>query len=115
MLLVIDVGNTNIVVGVFDGERLVADFRLHTNERATGDELGLTTTELLRRRGIEVGAVSALAVANVVHRWRGRSTRCRVCTSTALLWWSVPAPAPGSASNTRPRAWSAPTASPTPL
>jgi type III pantothenate kinase len=66
MLLVIDVGNTNIVVGVFDGERLVADFRLHTNERATGDELGLTTTELLRRRGIEVGAVSALAVANVV-------------------------------------------------
>jgi len=66
MLLVIDVGNTNIVVGVFDGERLVADFRLHTNERATGDELGLTTTELLRRRGIDVGAVSALAVANVV-------------------------------------------------
>jgi type III pantothenate kinase len=66
MLLVIDVGNTNIVVGVFDGERLVANFRLHTNERATGDELGLTTTELLRRRGIDVGAVSALAVANVV-------------------------------------------------
>jgi type III pantothenate kinase len=66
MLLVIDVGNTNIVVGVFDGDQLVADFRLHTNERATGDELGLTTTELLRRRGIDVGAVSAVAVANVV-------------------------------------------------
>jgi type III pantothenate kinase len=66
MLLVIDVGNTNIVVGVFDGDQLVTDFRLHTNERATGDELGLTTTELLRRRGIDVGAVSAVAVANVV-------------------------------------------------
>jgi len=66
MLLVIDVGNTNIVVGVFDGDQLVADFRLHTNERATGDELGLTTTELLRRRGIDVGAVSAVAAANVV-------------------------------------------------
>ena len=66
MVLAIDVGNTNIVVGVFDGERLVANFRLHTNERATGDELGLTTTELLRRRGIDVGAVSAVAVANVV-------------------------------------------------
>jgi type III pantothenate kinase len=66
MLLVIDVGNTNIVVGVFDGDQLVADFRFHTNERATGDELGLTTTELLRRRGIDAGAVSSVAVANVV-------------------------------------------------
>ena len=66
MLLVIDVGNTNIVVGVFDGERLVADFRLHTNERSTGDELGLTTIDLLRRRGIDTAAVSAVAIANVV-------------------------------------------------
>ena len=41
MLLAIDVGNTNIVVGVFDGERLVADFRIHTDDRFTGDELGL--------------------------------------------------------------------------
>jgi type III pantothenate kinase len=66
MLLAVDVGNTNIVVGVFDGERLVADFRLHTNERATGDELGLTTTDLLRRRGLDVAAIDAVAVANVV-------------------------------------------------
>lgn len=66
MLLAVDIGNTNIVVGVFDGERLVADFRLHTNERSTGDELGLATTELLRRRGIDVGGIDAVAVANVV-------------------------------------------------
>jgi type III pantothenate kinase len=66
MLLAIDIGNTNILVGVFDGERLVADFRLHTNERSTSDELGLTTTDLLRRRGIEIAAIDAVAVANVV-------------------------------------------------
>ena len=66
MLLAVDVGNTNIVVGVFAGERLVADFRLHTNERATADELGLATTALLARRGIEATAVEAVAVANVV-------------------------------------------------
>jgi type III pantothenate kinase len=66
MLLAVDIGNTNIVVGVFDGERLVADFRLHTDERATGDELGLTATDLLRRRGIDVGTIDAVAVANVV-------------------------------------------------
>ncbi len=66
MLLAVDVGNTNIVVGVFDGERLVADFRLHTDERSTGDELGLTATDLLRRRGIDVTAIDGIAVANVV-------------------------------------------------
>jgi len=66
MLLAVDVGNTNIVVGVFDGERLVADFRLHTNERSTGDELGLATTDLLRRRGIDIAGIDAVAVANVV-------------------------------------------------
>jgi type III pantothenate kinase len=66
MLLAVDVGNTNIVVGVFAGERLVADFRLHTNERSTGDELGLAATDLLRRRGLDVAAIDAVAVANVV-------------------------------------------------
>jgi type III pantothenate kinase len=66
MLLAVDVGNTNIVVGVFDGDRLVADFRLHTDEQSTGDELGSTTADLLGRRGIEVGAIDAVAVANVV-------------------------------------------------
>jgi type III pantothenate kinase len=66
MLLAIDVGNTNIVLGVFDGERLVADFRIHTEARATGDELGLVVVELLRGAGIAAGAIDALAVSNVV-------------------------------------------------
>ncbi|MEO8898415.1 MAG: type III pantothenate kinase [Candidatus Dormibacter sp.] len=66
MLLAVDVGNTNILVGVFDGERLVADFRLHTDERSTGDELGLATGDLLRRRGIDPAVIDAVAVANVV-------------------------------------------------
>jgi type III pantothenate kinase len=66
VLLAVDVGNTNIVVGVFDGEQLIADFRLHTNERSTGDELGLAATDLLRRRDIEIAAIDAVAVANVV-------------------------------------------------
>src|ERR1035437_7095096 len=57
MLLAVDVGNTNIVVGVS---------RLHPNERSTGDELGLATTDLLRRRGIDIAGIDAVAVANVV-------------------------------------------------
>src|ERR1035437_5880162 len=61
MLLAVDVGNTNIVVGVFDGERLVADFRLHTNERSTGDQLGLATTHLPRRPGTAPARTGAAA------------------------------------------------------
>jgi len=66
MLLCIDVGNTNIVLGVFDGEELVADFRLHTDERSTGDELGLLVSGLLESRGIGTGSITAVVVSNVV-------------------------------------------------
>ena len=66
MLLCIDVGNTNVVLGVFDGETLVADFRLHTDERSTGDELGLLIVGLLESRGITAARVDAVVVSNVV-------------------------------------------------
>lgn len=66
MLLALDIGNTNIVVGVFDGDRLVTDLRLHTDERSTGDELGLTMVDLLHRRGIEAAAIDSVALSNVV-------------------------------------------------
>ena len=66
MLLAVDVGNTNIVLGVFDGERLVADYRLHTDDRATGDELGVLTTDLLDRSDIAAADVHAVVVSNVV-------------------------------------------------
>ena len=66
MLLAIDVGNTNIVVGVFDGDQLIADFRIHTDDRFTGDELGLVLVDLLRRRDLAPGQVSAVVVSSVV-------------------------------------------------
>jgi hypothetical protein len=66
MLLAIDVGNSNIVVGVFDGERLVADFRLRTDAHATGDELGLTITGLLRSREVDPANVDGVVVSSVV-------------------------------------------------
>lgn len=66
MLLAVDVGNTDTVIGVFDGERLIADFRLHTEPRATGAELGLLVVSLLRAAGVDPEAVSAVAVSNVV-------------------------------------------------
>jgi type III pantothenate kinase len=66
MLLAIDVGNTNIVVGVFDGEQLTADFRIHTDDRFTGDELGLVLIDLLGRQDLAADQVTAVVVSSVV-------------------------------------------------
>lgn len=66
MLLALDVGNTNIVLGVFEGERLAASLRLHTEPRWTGDELGLLVVNLLREEGIEPATITAVVVSNVV-------------------------------------------------
>ncbi len=66
MLLAIDVGNTNIVVGVFEGADLTADFRIHTDDRATGDELGLDLLALLERKDLSADQVTAVIVSSVV-------------------------------------------------
>ena len=52
MLLAIDVGNTNIVLGVFEGERLARSWRLATYRERTADELGMMTTSLFGYAGI---------------------------------------------------------------
>jgi len=65
MLLAIDVGNTNIVLGVFDGATLVQSWRLQTVRERTSDELGLlvdglfahSRIERVRIRGVMLGSV----------------------------------------------------------
>lgn len=75
MLLAIDVGNTNIVVGVFEGETLAADFRTHTDDRWTADELGLLLVQLLAQRDISPQMIGAVAVSNVVPALTGTIER----------------------------------------
>ena len=50
MLLTIDVGNTNTVIGCFEGERLTESWRIKTDTRATADELALLLRGLLDGR-----------------------------------------------------------------
>ncbi len=66
MLLALDAGNTDTVVGVFEGSGLVTDFRFHTEARATGAELGLLVAALLRAAGVEIEKIDAVAISNVV-------------------------------------------------
>jgi type III pantothenate kinase len=66
VLLAIDVGNTNVTIGVFDGDALVHSWRLAALRERTGDELGIFVTRLFEQVGVEVSSVSGIAIASVV-------------------------------------------------
>jgi type III pantothenate kinase len=66
MLLVIEVGNTNTKVGVYDGTRLDVSWRLTTRREQTADEYGLFIETLLRARGLEPARIDGVAISNVV-------------------------------------------------
>lgn len=66
MLLAIDVGNTNVTIGVFDGQRLVHHWRLAALRERTADELGIFVTRLFEQTKVDVASVSGIAVASVV-------------------------------------------------
>lgn len=66
MLLTIDIGNTNIVLGVFDGSRLVHSWRLATLRERTADELGVFVTQFFDHQQLKVASIDAIALASVV-------------------------------------------------
>jgi type III pantothenate kinase len=66
MLLALDVGNTNVTIGVFEGERLVHHWRLAALRERTADELGIFVTRLFEQTNVAVSAVDGIAVASVV-------------------------------------------------
>jgi type III pantothenate kinase len=69
MLLAIDVGNTNAVFGVFEGEKLVESYRVRTNAHATADELALQIRGLLADVAVTGMAISSTVPA-VLHELR---------------------------------------------
>lgn len=66
MLLVIDVGNTNITLGVFKEKDLLGTFRMTTKLPRTSDEYGITLKELVERQGILSADIDDVIVASVV-------------------------------------------------
>ncbi len=66
MLLVLDVGNTHTVIGLYDNDRLVHDWRIHTETRLTDDELDLIVSRFFRKAGIESSVVGQTVVSCVV-------------------------------------------------
>jgi len=66
MLLVIDVGNTNTVLGLYRGEELLRSWRLHTDRARTADEWALTVHELFGLAGLDFPVVEEVIISCVV-------------------------------------------------
>ena len=66
MLLAVDVGNSNTVLGVFDGEELGPHWRISTEPHRTSDELALTIQGLLQFAELSLGDLDGVVVASVV-------------------------------------------------
>jgi type III pantothenate kinase len=66
MLLTVDVGNTNTVLGVFRDDELIANWRLTTARVQTVDEYGVLTRNLFTIAGIDVSAIGGVIVSSVV-------------------------------------------------
>ena len=79
MILVVDVGNTNITFGVYDGKELKTTFRMMSKQSRTSDEYGISLRELLRTNHIDhndiEGTIVASVVPNVMHALTGAITR----------------------------------------
>ena len=66
MLLAIDVGTTNTVIGAFEGATLRNHWRLQTNQSRTADEYGILLRQLFELTGLDPAQVTAVAISSVV-------------------------------------------------
>ena len=57
MLLVFDIGNSNIVMGAYDGKKLYRHWRISTDRQKTGDEYGMLINELFRFQGMDMNDI----------------------------------------------------------
>ena len=66
MLLAIDIGNTNVVLGVFDQEKLVENWRVGTNTQITPDEYAMIFKDLFGFVGLEFKQITGVIISTVV-------------------------------------------------
>jgi len=66
LLLVVDVGNTNIVLGVYEDEKLLYDWRIATDKDKTSDEYGLLLDQIFKYNGLNLRDVENVIISSVV-------------------------------------------------
>jgi type III pantothenate kinase len=78
LLLVIDAGNTNIVLGIYDGEQLLRNWRISTDKSKSADEYGILFNNLLVLTGIGLANITDIIISSVVPTLTGVLERlCR--------------------------------------
>lgn len=66
MLIVVDIGNTNITIGIYKGEKLIGNYRLTTKLKRTSDEYGFMIMNFLRSSNVEAHDIHDVIVSSVV-------------------------------------------------
>lgn len=66
MLLAFDVGNTNIVVGVYKGDQLITTWRMSTDKSKSADEIGIFVDQLFKYEGLSLKDVADVIISSVV-------------------------------------------------
>ncbi len=66
MLLAVDVGNTNITMGIMDGQNILGTFRMTTKESRTSDEYGVLVYDMVRRKGFDPKDIEDTIISSVV-------------------------------------------------
>ena len=76
MIFTMDIGNTNIKTGLFQGKELVRYWRLSTNRSSTSDEYGMLVTNLFRSAGLSPDQVTGIMLSSVVRLLWHRAQVC---------------------------------------
>ena len=95
MLLGIDVGNSNIVLGVFDGRELRASWRIHTRIAATTDEYQVLVAGLFSASRLDLAMIDGVALASVVPPLTAAFADLAQRMFRCSPWWWTPASRPG--------------------
>lgn len=66
MLLVFDVGNTNMVLGLYNGDKLEKHWRIHTDKYKTSDEYGMLIKDLFRHYDLKIEDIDDVIISSVV-------------------------------------------------
>ncbi|HHZ01540.1 MAG TPA: type III pantothenate kinase [Tissierellia bacterium] len=66
MILVVDIGNTNIVIGIYRDDELIGSWRMVTKEKKTSDEYGIFLLNLLKYNDIDYKKINSIVVSSVV-------------------------------------------------
>ena len=87
MLMVLDVGNTHMVLGVFQSDELVSEWRIHTNPGITEDEFFVTISNLFSTLKISESNIKKVVISSVVPPMtRMLESFCRKYLSCAPIW-----------------------------